>query len=55
MPLKKGKDKKTVSDNIKKLRSEGFKQDQAIAIAMDKAGKKKKKKRKNNNPHGTYE
>jgi hypothetical protein len=45
MPLLRGKSKKTVSKNIGKLRSEGFPQKQAVAIAMDKAGKKKPKLR----------
>lgn len=43
MPLKQGSDEKTVSENIKRLRKEGYPRDQAIAIAMDKAGKKGKK------------
>lgn len=42
MPLKKGKSQKAVSSNIKKLMDEGYKHDQAIAIAMSKAGLSKK-------------
>ena len=43
MPLTKGKSKKAVSANIRKLRHEGYGQKQAIAIAMKKAGKSRKK------------
>jgi hypothetical protein len=51
MPLKKGKNKKVISGNIKKLKEEGYSQRQAIAIALDtawraKKPKKRKKKRK---------
>jgi len=43
MPLAKGTGKKTVAKNISKLRHEGYPQQQAVAIAMQTAGKPKKK------------
>lgn len=44
MPLKKGRSKKVIGQNIATEIKAGNPKDQAIAIAMDKAGKKKPKK-----------
>jgi len=41
VPLKKGKSQKTVSDNIRKLMSEGYSREQAIAIALNQARRRK--------------
>lgn len=43
MPLKKGSSNKTLSSNIRRLRHEGYKQTQAVAIAYRKAGRARKK------------
>lgn len=46
MPLKSGSSKKVISENIKKEMHSGKSQNQAIAIAVDKARKSNKKKGK---------
>lgn len=46
MPLKSGKNKKTISKNISELRHAGYPEKQSVAIAMGKAGKSRKKNKK---------
>lgn len=44
MPMKKGKSKKVISENIRMEMHAGKPQKQAVAMAMDKACKSKMKK-----------
>jgi len=46
MPLKKGKSKSVISSNIRELIISGRPKEQAVAIALNKAGKSKPKKKK---------
>ena len=55
MSLKKGSSKKTISANIRELRHSGYPQNQAVAIAMDKAGKSRKKKKHEHASYGGHQ
>lgn len=41
MPLKRGSGRETISDNIRELRDSGYKQDRAVAIALNTARQRK--------------
>jgi hypothetical protein len=42
VPLRKGRSRKVISGNIRRLMREGRSQKQAVAIALRKAGKRRK-------------
>jgi hypothetical protein len=46
MPLQQGSSRKTIQENIKQLIKEGYKQDQAIAIAIQESQKHKSRRKK---------
>jgi hypothetical protein len=46
MPLKKGKSQKVISANIAELRRSGRPRAQAVAIAMEQAGKSRRNRKK---------
>ena len=45
MPLKKGSSAPTVAKNVREMINSGRSQDQAVAAALNSAGKSKKKKK----------
>ena len=46
MPLKKGRQPKTITSNIRQLIQEGYSRTKAVAIDLSKAGKKKQTTRR---------
>ena len=46
MPLKKGRQPKTITSNIRQLIQEGYSRSQAVVISLSKAGKKKTRRKR---------
>jgi hypothetical protein len=46
VPLKKGSSRKVIADNIRELKASGRPHKQAVAIALDEAGKSRRAKKK---------
>ena len=46
MPLKRGRQPKTITSNIRQLIQEGYSRTQAVAISLSKAGKKKTRRKR---------
>jgi hypothetical protein len=44
MPLRSGRSNKAISYNVAELRRSGYKRNQAVAIAMKKAGRARRKR-----------
>lgn len=52
MPLKRGKDRQTISANIEEMREAGYPQDQAVAAALDTARRSPPKARPDGHARG---
>jgi len=51
MPLKKGKSKKVISENIREMKASGHNQQQAVAASLETARRSGKKKKSSDESH----